>query len=160
MAGVAHRRVYGIRWARECPPPEIATRSRAGGAKARGRAYEKALEGALPAGSHRGLWFEYEDRNGPGWCSPDFLLRRNGEILVLEAKLTATREAWSQVEDLYFPVLECALRGHARIGGAIVAKNLPSWLPSSLICDSLSAAWDHSRNGAVPCLHWLPRTPL
>ena len=153
------RRIYGIRWARECSKPDFSHETPRKGTKAAGLAYERALATALGSAARHGPWFEFEDRNGLGHCQPDFLLRKGDQILVLEAKLTTTREAWAQLEWLYFPVLECLLRGHARIGGAVVAKHLSPWVRQELIVDSLSAAWSAAQR-TTPCLHWLPRTPL
>ena len=54
-----------------------------------------------------GPWFEFEDRHGKGWCSPDVLVFPTGlgPVVVGEVKLTVTRDAQRQLQKLYIPVV-------------------------------------------------------
>lgn len=96
------RKIRGLRWAREAENPW--PRGRHTQAQLSGLRYEAAVCKAL--GLHRQRWFEFEDRAGHGFCSPDGLRGLAGRLLVVECKLTDCPEARAQVEGLYRPVLE------------------------------------------------------
>jgi hypothetical protein len=104
------RRVNGIKWARMLegkPPFHTATRSVS--VKNIGLRYEKDLAKGLGAKFRHGAWWEYKDSNGPGWCQTDFFGRAKDWIIVLESKLTWTKDAEEQLWELYIPVLSQAL---------------------------------------------------
>lgn len=115
------RVINGLVWAKPCARPRAIPASRPRGAKAAGLRYERALAAALPKAKH-GQWFEFEDRNGPGWCQTDLLLELPSGVLVLESKYTWVPEGHQQVEDLYLPVVAKAL-AKPTFGG-VVAKVL------------------------------------
>ena len=80
------------------------------GTKALGRAYEgrvgRYLRGLFGSGVHSGAWFEFIDANGPGCCQVDHYIVLEGQILLVECKLSETSRAWGQIGQLYRPVLE------------------------------------------------------
>jgi hypothetical protein len=52
-----------------------------------------------------GQWIEFTDRSGPGFAQPDFLVIFPDTVFILEAKLTRTEEAHSQLVGLYAPLV-------------------------------------------------------
>jgi hypothetical protein len=55
-------------------------------------------------------WFAYVDSHGPGHCCPDAILTLpDGQIVVLEVKLSWVPEALPKLKGLYIPVLSHAL---------------------------------------------------
>ena len=99
------RRVRGLLWAEQvsCPWPK----SRARGSKALGLRYERLVASKIPGAIHN-PWFKFQDAIGEGHCSPDVLVPGPPGLLV-ECKLKDWREAWEQVEGLYWPILEKVL---------------------------------------------------
>lgn len=146
------RTVQGLATAQfsACPWPK----SRPRGAKAQGLRYERALSKALPSAKHN-LWFEFWDKNGRGFCSPDFLLEFPQFLVVLEAKYTDTDAGREQIEHLYRPILA---KLYAKpIRGVLVCRNL---LRSSRnIYHDLNSAIA-SAEFCIPTLHWLGKGPL
>ena len=98
------RVISNLHWARQGPNPWPKSRSR--GAKRQGLLYQTAVCQTLRL--KEGLWWEFEDDQGPGWCSPDGLAMAGGRLVVVEVKLTQTLEAFRQLRDLYAPVLTLA----------------------------------------------------
>jgi len=118
------RIIVGLKSARrmESRPPGIPV-GRPRGQKAFGIRYEKALAkwAGIPV-ENRGVWFEFEDKNGPGCCQVDFLVPFGAESIVLELKHTWTEDGHVELEKLYLPVVSLALGQPIR--GVVVAKRL------------------------------------
>lgn len=143
------RAVDGLKWAREAESP-WGKRQRVRGAKAKGLAYERALAKALPGATH-GQWFEFEDRNGRGYCQPDLILCRG---LLLEAKYTWTIDGHRQIEGLYKPVLE-KVYGVGWIG-IVVCKVLVAGMPRGVkVVGDLAEGVREARAGNQVVLHWI-----
>ena len=145
------RVIVGLKWARRAPgrPPEI-PKGRPRGRKAAGIRYEKDLQHALPM-TVCGQWWEFEDVNGHGWCQTDLIgaFGPEGPLVVLEAKLTWTMEAWAQLEGLYIPVVSKA-EGRDCLG-IQVCKNLKPGVRN--IWTDLGAAL--GAEGPRPVWHWM-----
>lgn len=90
--------------------PTFIPRNRAkGGSKGAGLAYERKVGrylGRLFPAVKSGLWFEFLDGNGKGWCQIDHFVRLEDQVLLVECKLAEREEAWTQMSQLYVPVLE------------------------------------------------------
>jgi hypothetical protein len=157
------RQIKGLSWAWALPEkPSFIKNSSPRGTKAKGLAYERLVAKALPQAQH-GTWFSYRDKNGPGWCQTDLLLALAGRIFVIEVKLTDTAEAYTQLQQLYLPVVALALQRPTF--GLVVAKNLTPGgtrhaARSPGICEDLASALTLAAAGALPLLHWLGRSPL
>lgn len=157
------RKIEGLRWAQLCARPSFAKQSRARGAKRAGLHYEGLVAEAIPGG-RRGLWFKFEDRNGPGWASPDLVLGVGAQSDVLptcfvafEVKLTFTEEAFGQLNDLYLPILRHC--GRVPVFGVVVCRNLTAFAPKGRVATDLATAIaECSRE--IPILHWLGKAPL
>lgn len=107
------------------------------------------LPGAIP-----GQWWEFRDRNGPGWCQTDwFVPNWQGRSLVFECKYTWTPVGYTQIEQLYRPVVERAL-GQAVIG-VVVCKVLLAETPTGLIESDLSRVLARALAGEPVVWHWL-----
>lgn len=139
------RKIRGLRWARPAANPWSQPHVR--GLKAKGLTFERRVARALPGAKH-GLWFQFEDANGLGFCSPDLVLSLGSEAVILECKLTDCAEAREQLSGLYIPVLECILGRSPR--GAVVARNLTraSWGRAETVRQGLVAQ-------EIPLIHWL-----
>lgn len=151
------RRISGLRWARPCPRPDCIPQGRPRGAKALGVRYEKTLAKALPAASH-GQWFEFEDRQGHGWCQVDLMLERNAGIGLVEVKYTWTQEGHAQLELLYRPVVEAAL--DKSTVGVVACKALTHETPRRAIAASLAEAFQRRIDHGHGVWHWLPQAGL
>jgi hypothetical protein len=141
-----HREVFRLKWARLAysnPWPK----SRATGAKREGLKYEKEVGKALPQ-ARANVWVEFCDDNGPGFCCPDYVLKVNGALVIIECKLTDCADAYTQLSHLYLPVFEM-LTG-AKPHGIVVCRNLSrrSALPVHSIREALES--DVKRP-----LHWM-----
>lgn len=149
------RNIQGLEWARlasEAPhrPPRGLR-----GAKAKGVAFEKQLLRALPTSARGGVWIEYCDRNGRGYCQPDILLKvADREILILEAKYTWRLEGHVQLENLYRPVVNLMLGGRWQIYTVEVCKLLTADTPRACVVTSLRDAIAASAFGKMAVLHW------
>jgi hypothetical protein len=146
------RIIQDLRWASACArPPGIPLPRRLRGAKRAGLAFQRKFSAALPGGLAE-PWFQFEDANGKGYCSPDHIIGWQGQVLVLECKLGNVEEAERQIKYLYGPVLE---RVYSRpVRGVAVVRHLRPGLPAARIHgalrDALAApAWP------LPVLHWL-----
>lgn len=151
-----HRKVYQLSSAQECPRPKSIPNSKPRGVKAKGLSFERAVARALPGAKH-GLWFRFWDANGPGYCSPDFILQSSGMIFILECKLSNVQEARAQLEELYLPVVALATGLPTR--GIVLVKSVWREDRPELITDSLSQACLLAQT-SIPTLHWLGRGPL
>jgi hypothetical protein len=96
------RQIVGLRWVKLAQNPWPKLRLR--GPKAEGIAYQHKV--AKQLGLRENVWFNFEDANGLGYCSPDGLALHGGRIVVVECKLTQTTQAIVQLEGLYRPVVE------------------------------------------------------
>lgn len=144
--------IRGLRWARVASRPPTIPFSRAVGAKAAGLRYERSLARGIYQAKH-GQWWEYEDRDGPGWCQTDVILDQGGLVVVLEAKYTWTEVGDRQLSNLYLPVVSLALE--LPTVGVQVCKVLTTETPRGLVRATLADAIALARTGAKPCLHWL-----
>ena len=151
------RQIVGLKWARrlEKKPAGIPT-GRARGVKAYGVRYERALAKALGACAAQGVWFEFEDLNGPGVCQADFLIRGSNDVwAVLEAKYSWTQAGHVELERLYCPVVTAAL-GPCK--GVLVCRNLLPEARGIPTFASLVEAVESDRPRVV--FHWHEGTPI
>jgi hypothetical protein len=145
------RQVNGLRWARACERPEAIPIGRSRGAKALGVRYERTLALVWPGVC--GQWFEFEDRNGPGWCQVDFIAKVGEALVVVEAKHSWLASAHVELDTLYLPVVERAL-GKKPIG-LVVAKRLGMEMGRVRICASLEEATGMALLGHRVVWHWI-----
>lgn len=151
------RQIVGLKWAKRlAAKPAGIPQGRARGQKAFGVRYEKALSRALGRYAQHGVWFEYEDLNGPGVCQVDMMIPgSNGVWAVLEAKYTWTLRGHLELEQLYCPVVSAAL-GPCK--GIVVCRNL---LPEAIavpVFGNLISAVECTRPRVI--LHWHEGTPV
>ncbi len=118
------RQIEGLRWAKELPTrPACVPIGRPRGQKAWGIRYERSVGAELPDGSRMGIWFEFQDSNGRGFCQVDGLVPMGlGCVGVLEIKYTWTQSAFDELRWLYLPVVAFALG--VRVKGVQVCKVL------------------------------------
>lgn len=59
-------------------------------------------------------WFEYQDANGRGICSPDILIVPDSDhqLLLAEIKLTTTPLAEAELRGLYLPIVSFIYPNH------------------------------------------------
>lgn len=162
MPEPTHHIVRSLYWAKPCPPPPGRGGHATRGSKAQGLSYEKKLGQALaqwPAGAgsapriHHGQWFEFCDSGVVRHCQPDFMFRRGGTAVVIEAKLTDTPRAYSQLRGLYFPVLERALGVPVR--GVVVCQRVRR--DSGQVWAGLEEALAGTGEEDIPLVQWLGR---
>lgn len=67
-------------------------------------------------------WYEFTDARGHGYCQTDHIVEFDHCIVVFESKLTQTFDAIKQINGLYRPVVELALK--KPVIGVQVCKNL------------------------------------
>ena len=129
---------------------------------------------------HPSQWIFFEDANGEGWAQPDFILESPNYILILEAKLSATEDAWTQLKSKYIPLVALIesrrerLRSKPNALGLIVAdgvrpiygvqvcKRIRGQLSAhTVIVHSLEEALSifRERPSAQVLFHWLPVPP-
>ncbi len=106
---------YEIQWAflSQQIPPHARTPKRRRGARARGVAYEKKVQfhlSKLWGGFYLpSPWIRYKLQSGSTkWCQPDgihFDVRR-GLVTIVEIKHSHTSDAYKQLWELYWPVLQ------------------------------------------------------
>ena len=133
--------------------PTCIPKSRPRGTRAVGLRYERSLGKCLPLAEH-GPWFEFVDKNGAGWCQPDYILSfRPRFMVVLECKLSWTFDAIEQLDDLYRPVVEKAF-GIPSIG-VVVTKNLANFPGYWKVRPTLEAAIQAARADQISVWHWL-----
>ena len=89
--------------------PNCIPKARARGSAARGLTYErkvgKYLKTLFP-NLKSGVWFQYQDGSGPGYCQPDHFVKLPNQTLLVECKLSEKQSGYSQMLDLYRPILE------------------------------------------------------
>ena len=157
---MACRRIKGLKWAKAAAKAPFPKPRATSGARAQGIRYERAVARELPDAMH-GVWFEFEDANGRGFCQPDLLLKRAGTVAIIECKYTWIEDAEAQIDGLYRPVVEAAL-GLPSVG-LVICKHLRSDTPLGVVFDSFNDAigsaicWSPP---PFPVVHWLGRTPL
>lgn len=91
-------------------------------------------------------WFFFSDTYGSGNCSPDIVLLAQGQICVVEIKLTWIPEALTKLQLLYCPVVSFAMQ--KPVNGLVICKNLTPKAPPAAL--TLSEAL--SQPGGL--LHW------
>lgn len=154
------RVVQGLRNARLLPgrPGVIPVGRPRAVAKKLGLAYEREVARHLvPLGAWHGLWFEYWDQLGRGFCQPDLLWPLAGGLAVLEVKYTWTELANRQLLQLYLPVVERALGLPTR--GIQVCKRLLPEAAMGTICLELDEALTATGASLPPVLHWIGTGP-
>lgn len=106
-----HRVVDGLRFVVPLAtrPACVPKSSRLQGARRAGLAFERKvgreLQRSLPT-LVSSPWFEFQDKNGRGYCNVDHYAVLDDKVLCFECKLTETWVAFSQILELYKPVLE------------------------------------------------------
>ena len=146
------RRIKGLLWARTCDRPKGLPWVQSRGAKAAGLRYEQKLAKGIWKAAH-GQWWQFSDSGGLGHCQTDVLVQLDGRVLVLEAKYTWTEEGHRQCEDLYLPVVSCALG--LPVIGVQVCKILTPDTPRGTVARTLDEASVMASHGRRTCLHWL-----
>ena len=158
-----HRIIDGLFLATPCKKPACVPAMAKGlrGAKRYGHKYETAFAQAMaqkfPSACMAGQWFQFNDRNGKGFCQPDLILRTQKINIIFECKLTDVDTARSQLSHLYFPVVESALG--KPVAGIVVTRHLTKETMMELVVDTLRDAVAKA-NFTIPTLHWRERTPL
>lgn len=156
-----HRVITGLQSVAPALAPPFPRPKAGTGARGAGLRYERALARALPQ-ALAGLWLEFRDSAGPGFCQPDLILRDyplRGALytVVLECKITWTPNGHLQLEQLYTPIL-AKLWGRPVVG-VVVSKHLTSATPLSWVHSDLSAALDSALlTGRRSVWHWLGRS--
>lgn len=152
------RTIIGLEWARQLPDrPTNIPKSRPRGTKADGLRYERALAKALLVhGFQHGLWFEFKDLNGYGYCSPDLIRVDRDCVIVIEAKLTDGLAARHQLKNLYIPVLGMVFQKPV---APVVALRHVTYEVTSELHDSITEALATvcTRQWPPSVLHWLGR---
>ena len=154
------RHVVGLKWAaRLTGRPGCISVGRARGIKALGVRYEKAFEKWIgPGEATRGVWFEFEDKNGHGYCQVDFLIRGEGEVFVLELKHTWNEGAHVELEKLYLPIVSLAMKAPAF--GLVVAKRLTPESRRVKVVAGLEEGKAQARSARRVVFHWLGGVPV
>lgn len=142
-------------------PASVPGPGRPRGAKRLGYKYEadfaKALAEKYPAAVLFGQWFQFNDRNGKGYCQTDIILKTTKINIIFECKLTDVDTGRSQLSHLYFPVVEKALG--KPVLGIVVTRHLSKETLMHLVVDTLKDAV-LSAQTCIPTLHWRERAPL
>ena len=126
------------------------------GSKRYGLRYERDV--ANRTGGRHGLWWNYCDSAGPGWCQTDVVLLLDGEAIVLECKLTEVEQARAQLGGLYLPVVSHALKRPTR--GIVVVRHLSRETNPKNVVSSLGSALKLATRDYYPTLHWIGRGPI
>lgn len=163
----AHRIVEGLRDAHVSGRPLGLPETRPRGVKRDGLRYEQHFAKALATWALQyprwhciaGMWFMYSDVSGKGYCQPDVYLETPDHVFIFECKLTDTRQAVSQLNKLYRPVLQAALKKPTY--GIVVTRHLTPESSRVDVVDTIAAALLNARGfGGLPILHWRERSPL
>lgn len=72
-------------------------------------------------------WFTFYDTFGMSNCCPDFLLRLDQGIVIVEVKLTWVEVAMAKLEELYCPVISLALGAFVR--PLVICRNITRLAP-------------------------------
>ena len=145
---MSFRVIHNLKWARpaENPWPGI---KRPRGLKAQGLRFQRTIGKVLPFADD-GPWFEFCDANGPGYCQPDFVFSRRGELFVVECKLTHRPESELQATQLYRPVLEFVYKTPVK---CIVAAKSLSHKSIGPVCCTLALAVLTANPKVTPIWH-------
>lgn len=103
------RALEHLQLCKPCERPSFIPRAKLKGLPARGIGYERKVGKSLKriwTHTRSGIWFEYFDANGKGWCQPDHYVVLARQILLVECKLSEKDLAWDQMRWLYAPILE------------------------------------------------------
>ena len=162
------RKISDIRWAKTLEGrPSFIRSTRLTGVCREGLRYEKGLAKGLGAKFRHGVWWEYRDAGGVGYCQTDFLGRAKEWVIILESKLTWTEEAEEQLHELYIPVVACALNiPRTQVLPIVVCKYLARGVQRP-ICDTLREAvqscisvGSSEARSYTPVWHHIGRVPL
>lgn len=154
MTEPSSRIIQGLRWVKRLPSrPDCIPASRPRGAKAAGLRFERELAKALPTSIHA-AWFEFEDRNGPGYCQTDIIhILHPNFAAVIEVKYTLVPGAHSKLLNLYIPIVSLAFDTEAV--GVVAVKNLdPRYRRGRIYTDLPSAAQAAAANSYPALLQW------
>ncbi len=158
------RVVKGLKWAKrlEGRPARIPREVKRSGARLAGLRYEGALAKKMPPEWKHGVWWEFEDEEGPGYCQTDFVGISPKWVIVLECKYTWTEEAERQLWELYLPVVGKAMR--KSVVPVVVCKRLVAKLNRPIFA-SLERAVEESylwssRLVGTAVWHYLGGVPL
>jgi hypothetical protein len=149
------RQIDGLKWAHPLSErPDCIPTSRPRGAKAAGLRFERAFAKHLPSALH-GTWFEFEDRNGHGYCQTDLIYSLLPRFLaIIEIKYTLVPGAFSKLTNFYIPIVAAALDRPA--AGVVVVKNLdPRYRRGRIYTDLELAARDAHANHYPTLLQWV-----
>lgn len=148
----AHRVIKRLQWAEPLKErPACIPSSRPRGAKGAGLRYERALARHLSEGAH-GVWFEFRDENGSGYCQTDHLYSFLPTfVAVLEVKYTLVLEAYSKLRDFYLPIVSKAMK--CPTVGIIIVHNLVPGFEGAFT-DLPSAAVAAEERDYPTVLHW------
>jgi len=152
-----HRVIEDLRWASLLSErPSCIPASRPKGAKAAGLRFEKALSRHL-SGSLHGKWFEFEDRNGHGYCQTDIIYVFHTPItpyaVIIEVKYTLVPGAHTKLQHLYLPIVSAALRMPSV--GVVAVKNLdPRFRRGRIYTDLPSAVQAACTNSFPSLIQW------
>lgn len=115
----AKRRIHNLRSAElsdHCPTPKkMALRQQARGSALAGLRYQHStvdrklvdlFRQSPEITLHPSQIILFTDESGPGWCELDNLILADRTVIVIEAKLTYTPTAFSQIAKLYEPLCE------------------------------------------------------
>lgn len=107
------RKIRGLKWAelRDYGPFPDAKQKNQKACVKKGHAYERAVLREIKRLGLNGetvfqQWIMFADENGLGWARPDLYILLDDVTLVIEAKLTQTRTAETQLISLYLPLLQ------------------------------------------------------
>ncbi len=152
------RVIVGLKWAKRLEgKPKAIPEERSRGNKALGIRSERDLSEAYDSlAEGKGVWFEFEDKNGHGYCQVDFLLDNPLQEMafVLEAKHTWTEDAGIELEKLYLPVVKMAME-YNEVKGIVVCKNLLPYMKNIFIVSTLKDAILHAGRGKNVVWHWI-----
>lgn len=94
----------------------------------------------------RNPWFTFYDAYGVSNCSPDFILHMEDRVIVVEVKLTWVEVALAKLDELYCPVVSCAL--NCPVLPLVICRNLTASAPpakftlsEALMSNSKLLAW-------------------
>lgn len=145
-----------VEWAQACSRPSCIPQSRPRGVKAQGLRYERLLAKAWPEAIH-GQWWAYGACGARKFCQTDLLLAGSKGAWIVEVKLSWTPEARRSLDEVYIPVVACALQRPA--WGLMATQHLRKGM-SGVVLGDLDEALEAAKRGWNVIWHWLPGTPL
>ena len=118
-------------------PPAFIREHRRTGRRAEGERYERRVHREFYTrypGYLASPWFRYVDSEGEKWCQPDGLLINpwQGQITIVEAKYQHTEKAYSQLFEIYLPVVKVIFGGIYKLACVEVVK----WFDPAILCPS------------------------